>query len=235
MSSNKGTSSSSGGGSYGGDRYDSSDQRSEATKSVGKVVVNTDVASGSSAARDGYNPAGNVPTLIFFGLKRNPSSYMMGDMKTVSSENSSLGDPAYDYDVDIKSFKNFMLPTYTGFVAINLDPFAPIARLFKINTFSTNGQKHIILRDNFEPNSLHPLLATFFGDSQATDIPGYMSQSFIEDSLGAEGSNSSLLHVDEFNSNTLSARNTPMDICPQFGSQSGKLLVLHYLNLRIWL
>ena len=43
MSSQNGTTSSSSGGSYGGDRYDSSEQRTEAKKSVAKVAVNTAV------------------------------------------------------------------------------------------------------------------------------------------------------------------------------------------------
>ena len=43
MSSKNGTTSTSSGGSYGGDRYDSSEQRTEAKKSVAKVAVNTAV------------------------------------------------------------------------------------------------------------------------------------------------------------------------------------------------
>jgi len=43
MSSKNGTTSTSSGGSYGGDRYDSSEQRTEAKKSIAKVAVNTAV------------------------------------------------------------------------------------------------------------------------------------------------------------------------------------------------
>ena len=65
MSSNKGTSSSSGGGSYGGDRYDSSDQRSEATKSVGKVVVNTAVQKEKDKGNMMYGGAASTATNEF--------------------------------------------------------------------------------------------------------------------------------------------------------------------------
>lgn len=65
MSSNKGTSSNSGGGSYGGDRYDSSDQRSEATKSVGKVVVNTAVQKEKNKGNMMYGGAASTATNEF--------------------------------------------------------------------------------------------------------------------------------------------------------------------------
>tara|TARA_A100001515_G_scaffold71383_1_gene56795 strand:+ start:4038 stop:4775 length:738 start_codon:yes stop_codon:yes gene_type:complete len=65
MSSNKGTSSSSGGGSYGGDRYDSSDQRSEATKSVGKVVVNKAVQKEKDKGNMMYGGAASTATNEF--------------------------------------------------------------------------------------------------------------------------------------------------------------------------